>query len=231
MSARDEETRQFEELWPFHVLRWGLVTAGIMAWLWAGSEGLARWALLVAALVALDLALYGPGQGRARPLWGSLQIALGIAVFLVAPGRDFQVTAVTNGREAVEVARQDPPSLAVIDVRMPVMGGVECTRVLKAEHPGMPVLVLTTFDDYRLVEACLEAEANAYLLKDIHPDDLANAIRLLHAGERLIPGDLAERGELWPELARSSQGRLTRYDGAALPRRRGPRAPALPATG
>lgn len=106
---------------------------------------------------------------------------------------DFQVTAVTNGREAVEAARRDPPSLAVIDVRMPVMDGVECTRILKEEHPELPVLVLTTFDDHRLVEACLEAGANAYLLKDIDPDDLANAIRLLHAGESLIPGDLARR--------------------------------------
>ena len=56
----------------------------------------------------------------------------------------------------------------------------------------MPVLVLTTFDDHSLVQKCLEAGANAYLLKDIHPDDLVNAIRLLLAGERLIPGDSRE---------------------------------------
>lgn len=115
----------------------------------------------------------------------------------------FEVVAVANGQEAVTEARKRPPHIAVVDVRMPVMDGVECTRILKAEHPDLPVLVLTTFDDHDLVQKCLEAGANAYLLKDIHPDDLVNAIRLLLAGERLIPGDLAR--ELAGELARSEQ--------------------------
>lgn len=103
----------------------------------------------------------------------------------------FTVTAVTNGKEAVEAARRRLPDIAVLDVRMPVMDGVECTQVLKKEHPRLPVLILTTFDDRSLVEECLEAGASAYLLKDIEPDALANAIRLLVAGERLIPNDLA----------------------------------------
>ena len=104
-----------------------------------------------------------------------------------------------NGEEAVAAARTQRFDIAIVDVRMPVMDGVECTRILKSEHPEMPVLVLTTFDDHGLVQKCLEAGANAYLLKDIHPDDLVNAIRLLLAGERLIPGDLAR------ELARSDE--------------------------
>ena len=112
---------------------------------------------------------------------------------------DFEVVAVANGDEAVAAARARRFDIAVVDVRMPVMDGVECTRILKEEHPAMPVLVLTTFDDHGLVQKCLEAGANAYLLKDIHPDDLVNAVRLLLAGERLIPGDLAR------ELARSDQ--------------------------
>ena len=103
----------------------------------------------------------------------------------------FEVVAVANGEEAVAAVRKEPFDIAVVDVRMPVMDGVECTRILKAERPTMPVLVLTTFNDHALVQKCLEAGANAYLLKDIHPDDLVAAIRLLLAGERLIPGDLA----------------------------------------
>lgn len=119
----------------------------------------------------------------------------------------FHVTAVANGEEAVAEAGKTRPDIAVIDVRMPVMDGVDCTRNLKAQHPDLPVLVLTTFDDHGLVQKCLEAGANAYLLKDIHPEDLVNAMRLLLAGERLIPGDLAR------ELTRG--GRMqARTDGA-----------------
>lgn len=71
------------------------------------------------------------------------------------------------------------------------MDGVEATRALRELYPDLPVLVLTTFSDRSFVERCLEAGASAYLLKDVHPEHLANAIRLLVAGERLIPGDLA----------------------------------------
>lgn len=110
---------------------------------------------------------------------------------LLAMRDGFEVVAVANGKEAVTAAREERFDIAVIDVRMPVMDGIECTRLLKEEHPEMPVLILTTFDDHSLVQKCLEAGASAYLLKDIHPDDLVNAIRLLLAGERLIPGDLA----------------------------------------
>jgi len=110
---------------------------------------------------------------------------------LLAMRDGFEVVAVANGKEAVAAAREERFDIAVIDVRMPVMDGIECTRLLKEEHPEMPVLILTTFDDHSLVQKCLEAGASAYLLKDIHPDDLVNAIRLLLAGERLIPGDLA----------------------------------------
>lgn len=116
----------------------------------------------------------------------------GLSALLEMQG-DMEVMAVSDGREAVSAARLRCPDIAVLDVRMPRMDGIECTRTLKAEHPHLPVLALTTFDDQSLVQACLEAGASAYLLKDIHIDDLANAIRLLLAGETLIPGNLARR--------------------------------------
>ena len=114
---------------------------------------------------------------------------------------DCKVIAVSNGEEALRAAREERPDIAVLDVRMPVMDGVECTHRLKEEHPGLPVLALTTFDDHSLVQRCLEAGANAYLLKEIRPDDLANAVQLLIRGETLIPGDLAR------ELVREAPGR------------------------
>jgi len=104
---------------------------------------------------------------------------------------DFTVQAVGNGREALDAAAAESPHIAVLDVRMPGMDGVVCTEELRKRYPRLPILILTTFDDRALVQACLEAGANAYLLKDIEHDQLAAAIRLLITGERLIPGDLA----------------------------------------
>lgn len=110
---------------------------------------------------------------------------------------DFSVEAVANGEEALAAARREPPDIAILDVRMPVMDGVECTRKLKAEHPKLPVLILTTFDDRALVQACLDAGASAYLLKDIEPEALTSAIRLLLAGERADPRRLGSRTAGW----------------------------------
>ena len=105
----------------------------------------------------------------------------------------FEVTAVANGREAVAAARRAPPDVAVIDVRMPVLDGIGCVRLLRREHPPLPIVMLTTYQDDGLVRECLEAGADAYLLKDMAPEDLANALRLVAAGDGLIPGDLARR--------------------------------------
>ena len=105
-------------------------------------------------------------------------------------------TAVADGREAVDAAAAAgaagiPFDVAVLDVRMPVMDGIDATRGLKAATPRLPVLILTTFDDRELVERCVEAGANAFMLKDAHPSDLARAIRWLVEGRLGIPGDLA----------------------------------------
>lgn len=116
----------------------------------------------------------------------------GLCALLEMQG-DFCVTAVADGYEAVAAAKETKPDIAILDIRMPVMDGVACTRTLREHYPQLPILMLTTFDDQRLVADSLEAGANAYLLKDIHPDDLANAIRLLLRGETLIPGDLARQ--------------------------------------
>lgn len=116
----------------------------------------------------------------------------GLRLLLELQG-DFQVTAVEDGEQALACARRSPPDVALLDVRMPRLDGIACVRELKRLLPGLPVLMLTTYDDDRLVRECLAAGAAAYLLKDMDPEDLANAIRLVVAGGTLIPGDLARR--------------------------------------
>lgn len=129
----------------------------------------------------------------------------------------FAVRAVNNGKQALAAAAEEAPDIAVLDVRMPEMDGVVCTRELRKRYPRLPILILTTFDERALVQRCLEAGASAYLLKDIEPGQLATAIRLLVAGERLIPGDLA-RAILKEQGERREQEAETTVSEALTPR-------------
>jgi DNA-binding NarL/FixJ family response regulator len=100
-----------------------------------------------------------------------------------------------NGREAVEVAAEIQPDVVVMDIRMPVMDGVEATRRLAAQaaDAGPRILVLTTFDaDENVVEA-LRAGASGFLLKDVHPAEFVQAIRIVAAGEALLAPSVTRR--------------------------------------
>ncbi|MGH2446609.1 MAG: response regulator [Candidatus Limnocylindria bacterium] len=100
-----------------------------------------------------------------------------------------------NGREAVEAAVEMKPDVVVMDIRMPVMDGVEATRLLVDADPdsGPRILVLTTFDaDEHVVEA-LRAGASGFLLKDVTPIDFVKAIRIVASGEALIAPSVTRR--------------------------------------
>ncbi|MEU4319355.1 response regulator transcription factor [Nocardia fluminea] len=103
----------------------------------------------------------------------------GIAALLVLqPGVDV-VGTVESGTEAVESATVLTPDVVLMDVRMPGMGGVEAAALLRGLAT---VLMLTTFDDDGYIVAALHAGASGYLLKDLPAAELAQAIRLAHAG-------------------------------------------------
>ena len=101
----------------------------------------------------------------------------------------------SNGAEALEVCRDTNPDLVVMDIRMPVMDGVEATRRLLAEHGDTSprVLILTTFDLDELVHAALRAGASGFLLKDAPPDDLFRAVRAIADGDALIAPSVTRR--------------------------------------
>jgi len=89
------------------------------------------------------------------------------------------VGAASDGADALDVCAASSPDVVVMDIRMPVMDGVEATRQLTAEVPvgGAPrVLILTTFDLDELVHAAICAGASGFLLKDAPPDELFNAV-------------------------------------------------------
>lgn len=106
----------------------------------------------------------------------------GIASLLrIQPGVDV-VGVAEDGRGAVEQALALEPDVVLMDVRMPVMDGVEATGELRRSLPGCRILMLTTFDDEEYVVAALRAGANGYLLKDLPAAELAQAVRMAHAG-------------------------------------------------
>jgi DNA-binding NarL/FixJ family response regulator len=100
-----------------------------------------------------------------------------------------------DGREAVDSAARLRPDVIVMDIRMPVMDGVEATRRLagEASDAGPRVLVLTTFDGDEHVLQALRAGASGFLLKDVAPTDFVRAIRVVAAGDALIAPSVTRR--------------------------------------
>ncbi len=98
-----------------------------------------------------------------------------------------------NGREAVEMAERERPDVAIIDISMPVMNGIEATRGIKRLAPQTAVLVLTAYDDDEYVFAILEAGAAAYLLKNARSSELIDAVRRVRAGESVLDPGVASK--------------------------------------
>ena len=105
-----------------------------------------------------------------------------------------------NGAEAVEAARRTKPDVILMDVRMPVMDGIEATRRI-TESTDVRALILTTFDLDEYVFAALRAGASGFLLKDTLPADLLTAIRVVAAGDALLAPSVTRR--LIGEFARN----------------------------
>ena len=95
-----------------------------------------------------------------------------------------------NGVEAVELAQLLRPDVVLMDLHMPVKGGVAATREITRALPGTQILVLTTLDDDETVFEAVRAGAHAYLLKDADEDELLETVRALKRGEsRLTPAN------------------------------------------
>jgi DNA-binding NarL/FixJ family response regulator len=106
---------------------------------------------------------------------------------LLSTQQDFEVVGeATNGEEALRLAARLRPHIVLMDMRMPVLGGVEATRRLHETQPDCRVIVLTTFDDDELVFEGLRAGAVGYLLKAVSTPRLLEAIRTVARGESIL---------------------------------------------
>ena len=98
-----------------------------------------------------------------------------------------------NGKQAVEMFRALRPDVTLMDLRMPEMNGVEAIIAIRAQEPDARIIVLTTYDGDEDIYRAFQAGARAYLLKDMHHDDLLGALKAVHQGQRFIPPAIANR--------------------------------------
>jgi DNA-binding NarL/FixJ family response regulator len=113
------------------------------------------------------------------------------------------VAQAKNGREAVELFRQERPHVGLIDLKMPELDGVGTITAIRAEFPYAALLVLTTYDRDEDIYRSLQAGAKGYLLKAAPPQELLEAIRGAHRGQRYLPQEVAQKlaeHVMYPEL-------------------------------
>ncbi len=126
---------------------------------------------------------------------------------------DADVTEASTADEAIEILKQTPHDVALVDIRMPGRDGIELLREVRATWPALPVIILTSYDNGEYVKTALTEGAAGYLLKDASPDDLAQAIMVALSGSGNVLSPRAVRN-LFEGSMTSPQGE-TREPGLA----------------
>lgn len=129
----------------------------------------------------------------------SLSIILGLKEEISVVG------GVGDGTEVLEFIAKEKPDIILMDIRMPTMDGVECTKIVKEKYPEIKIIVLTTFDDDKYVFSALKYGASGYLLKGISVDELEKAIHVVYGGGAMINPEIASKVvELFSEMAQQN---------------------------
>lgn len=113
---------------------------------------------------------------------------------LISSEPDMTVVAqATNGQQAIDLFRQHQPNVTLMDLRLPVLSGVDAITAIRKEFPSARIIVLTTYDGDEDIYRALQAGASGYLLKGMFAEELTEAIRAVHSGLRRIPAAVAQR--------------------------------------
>ena len=98
-----------------------------------------------------------------------------------------------DGQEVIRSILKEKPDVILMDIRMPKMDGVQCTKIIKENYPQIKIIILTTFDDDEYVYNALKFGASGYLLKGVSMDELENAIKTVYSGRAMINPDIATK--------------------------------------
>ena len=112
-----------------------------------------------------------------------------------------------DGQAVIRSVRKEKPDIILMDVRMPKMDGVQCTKIIKENYPEIKIIILTTFDDDEYVYNALKFGASGYLLKGVSMDELENAIKTVYSGKAMINPDIATKVlRLFSQMAQTDYG-------------------------
>ena len=114
---------------------------------------------------------------------------------------DFQVIGeAEDGQQAVELIKNLKPDIAILDIRMPKLNGIEVVRYVKSLSPNTKTLMLTAYDDDEYILALMEAGASGYLLKTAHEKELVDSVRGVYSGEPVLHPAIAMKiARLWAQ--------------------------------
>lgn len=96
-----------------------------------------------------------------------------------------------NGKEAINFLEKEEVDVILMDIRMPLMDGVEATRVIKDKYPNTKIIILTTFNEDEYIFEGLKNGADGYILKDVSSKELVNIIKSVYDGDLFLHGDVA----------------------------------------
>ena len=119
---------------------------------------------------------------------------------------DMEITGMaSDGQSVLSMIKKEKPDVILMDIRMPGMDGVECTRIVKEKYPDIYIIILTTFDDDEYVYGALKYGASGYLLKGISMKELASAIRTVVRGREMINPEITDKVvKLFNQMAKSN---------------------------
>jgi DNA-binding NarL/FixJ family response regulator len=148
-------------------------------------------------------------------------------LILLSTQDDFEVVGIgKDGYDALRLVNDLMPDVLLLDIRMPIMDGVNATAMLKSRSPATAIIILTTFDDDEYVQNAILNGASGYLLKNAGMEGIARAIRTVHEGGSLMTPQIATKAfRLFSELARDREGPSMRLkppipaarDGTSMP--------------
>jgi len=131
---------------------------------------------MIKVLIVDDQALIREGLSLMLDLYGEIEIA----------------GEASNGKEAIEFVEREEVDVILMDIRMPVMDGVEATKVIKEKHPNIKIIILTTFNEDEYIFKGLKNGADSYILKDVSSKELVNIIKSVNSGGIMLHGDVAK---------------------------------------